>query len=124
MDSHLAHGAMLENPVAEVVTSLVHQVLMTLIPDQIPHHPIVMAECTQGNLQCSKTGGSTEDNAESIKGSYLQGNVIFNISMAVVNGTILTFALVTLISLIALVGTTFSFLGGMGLYNSFIKKTG
>ena len=31
------------------------------------HHMVVEAACTQGNLQCSKTGGSEKDNAKEIK---------------------------------------------------------
>ena len=38
--------------------------LATLIP--MAHHPMVMAECLQGNLQCSGTGGTEGDASLSI----------------------------------------------------------
>ena len=42
-------------------------------------HPIVQARpCTQGLIQCSKTGGTKEDDAEGVRTSIRDANIFWN----------------------------------------------
>ena len=58
------------------------------------HHPIVMAECTQGNLHCSKTGGISLDNSEQIIENDKEFNAMINIAGAITGGTTMVLFLV------------------------------
>ena len=50
-------------------------------------HPIVQARpCTQGLIQCSKTGGTKEDDAEGVRTSIRDSNIFWNNLMAWATG--------------------------------------
>ena len=50
-------------------------------------HPIVQARpCTQGLIQCSKTGGSESDDAEAVRTSIRDSNIFWNNFASLVAG--------------------------------------
>ena len=69
--------------------------LATLIT--MAHHPMVMAECLQGNLQCSGTGGTEGDASLSIIEAFRGFESFVNIAGMVVTGTIIIGAGLSLI---------------------------
>ena len=53
------------------------------------HHPMVMAECLQGNLQCSGTGGTEGDASLSIIEAFRGFESFVNIGGMVVTGSVI-----------------------------------
>ena len=67
----------------------------------IAHHPMVMAECLQGNLQCSGTGGTEGDASLSIIEAFRGFESFVNIFGMVVTGSVIVGAGISLFSVSA-----------------------
>ena len=80
-----------------------------------------MAECTQGNLQCSKTGGVSNDDSESLIETMTGFGNFMDVSGALLMATILAIALVADAIWISVIGGVFLGLGILSISNSFVE---
>ena len=73
-------------PVQQLSTMLMDSVNILLQDpiNAINSHPLVQAGCTQGKLQCSKTGGISSDNAAEIIEGEQSWDALVNVGSAIV----------------------------------------